>query len=487
MRGWMKFVLNGCLAFGPLLFAPQTFVAAATSPQETQSLEEQVRLMVDRERSMRTELEQLLLERYSRLTQAQRVLAEATLGECAGRRASDRDPLPLSCLLQVDPPLARASEDSDESSRAQAWKRFVSAIDLRPVPGVFGARREGRGEAITVEVAPLWSEPFPAPAAGAVRAQLKWFGPSGEEVIAREEPVNLSSFATGFEMYLRPPAAEPGVWQLGLQITEKGGVHQSRRIPVECIDELPKVREQLAARVGAEPLPIERYLHRRLDELSRLGLRRVNGVRLMNLIEAWQMPQGEAAGKVEAFRMEGFDSAGQVLWRLRAAEESRKVVVLSAGDFESPLDLLSGPLGQTWSDFAESTGYRVIAAQIDLPGAGGLQIDALVAALRSKLGVREVVLVARGDLGRSLPQHMAAGGGEGIDRVVISETLAARVPLGDRVALPLLQIEDSAGVDEVHDRRNAKDQAHRHLRCLAPQPFVAWKTAGFLKDWLKQG
>lgn len=108
------------------------------------------------------------------------------------------------------------------------------ALDLRATPGAFVARAsDAPKERMTVRVEPL----FELSAALPATARLFWISPEGEEQLAREEFVESAFFmGAGFELYLRAPHSEPGMWQLVLELASEGAeLARSEPVLVPCV------------------------------------------------------------------------------------------------------------------------------------------------------------------------------------------------------------------------------------------------------------
>lgn len=119
--------------------------------------------------------------------------------------------------------------EGGEPSRLQ---QLADALDLQPVPGAFATQTTGRGPVLRVRVYPLYRR---GPV-GDVHMSLYWRAPDGTETRARRESAAESAFALpGFEMFVRAPVSEPGLWHLVPEVEREGVTARGVPVPVPCV------------------------------------------------------------------------------------------------------------------------------------------------------------------------------------------------------------------------------------------------------------
>lgn len=452
------------------------------SSGRVQDLDALVELSIKHRRAVQVERERQLLEVYERSTPqqrgSQRGIVESHLRESRSRRG----PLPLVAVSHA----TRVIELADVESEGAGWYELIDSVDPRLVPGAFASRTEGFGEAMTVRFESLWDAAPMAEPEGGAEAVLYWVSPDGDEQVARREPVTVAAFRDGFEMYIRPPASRAGMWQLVLEVRTEQARARSLPIPVECVDGLPALRESLRRELAKDTAtPLQRELSERLDELVQYGIRRASATTIAEWIAC--LAEREGGGALVPVPLDGLDTDATTVWELRnQASSSERVVLLLADSFESTADLITGPVGRTWESLAKETSRRVIAASPSLPTEeGGFQLEALLEHLREKQGARDIVVVARGDFGRTLPSAIRSGRGKGIDALVLCETPAARVPISSELELHTLRIESEADAAEELDAPTEAGWRRTHWRLRTVRPFASLQSAPLIADWLK--
>jgi hypothetical protein len=466
----------------------QTPEARERDPLATLAVAHRQALQIERERE--------LLERYCAAPAELRARAEDLLRAGRDPRSPRLNPLPLATIAAA----RRALEDGEPSSELEPWFDLVDSLDLRVVPGLFCARREGRGEALTVTLVSLWDsrvaggsgghergalEPGALEPEGGVEASLIWISPDGEELRARREPVSAAALDAGFEMYIRPPASGAGLWSLCLELRTSLGLVRSAPVPVECVEDLAGLRARLASAPGVDHPAAGRELARRIEDACQHGLRRASGLS----IETWseRLSSGAAGPTPRPFDAGDLRTAGASLWELAPrAEPSKRMFLLLVAQEEHPTDVLTGPVGRAWSRVYASEAVRVLAARLPLPGAEGLDLRELARHLKGVEGVEHLVVVARGDFGRALPRELMSEPCADIDALVLSETPAVRAPLPEELQVPTLQLEFSAQSASELGSFVASSAGHTRWRSTRPAVIGVATAPELMAAWAAQ-
>jgi|GEM_PF-2133150 len=454
-------------------------VATATSSPRAQRTDDLAELQIARLRAARVERERWLQERWetddeaARLARAQLLLA----GRAPG--APRKDPLPLSAMARA----ARWEAGRSEEAAGEPLQELVDSLDVQVTPGFFGAREAGRGEAMTVELVDLWDGEELGEPQGGVEVRLWWLGPDGQKERARREVASVAALERGFELFIRPPASTPGTWHLVLEVAMASGSWGGVPVPVECVAETDPF---LTRAQRSEHGPLQRELAARAGNLWSRGLRSSSATRLADWAALAAGEPDVGAGPLRVVDLEEDFETEPVMWELAAgSREAKGAVLLLADADESSADLLSGPRGRAWERFAAASGRRVLATASTLPGQRAFSLDARLAALRAQLDLEELVLVARGDLGRVLPRHLAGEGATLPDALVLCETRAARVPIDPALALDSLRIESEADEAGASDSRpEARRRSLRRLR--GPDALTALRVPELLASWLAE-
>ena len=425
--------------------------------------------LVLRAAALRVERERALLEHYAAAPESLRARADEILRAGRDPRRARRGPLNLSTIAAAQ----RVLQGNEPGPEFVAWADLVDSLDLSVVPGLFAAREEGLGEALTVVFHSLWEGSIEREPEGGIEASLYWVSPAGERRRARSEPVSLSALREGFEMYIRPPASAPALWSLVFELRTFAGVVASAPVVVECVGELAALRS------SAAPLRVSlRELLERRDELRERGLRRASGLSL----SAWSSACEGAAPQLaprpyepRSAEGEGPPAFGDVtMWEVAAPGAApARTYLLLAGSMEHPTDLLTGAVGRSWARVAEAQGARVLAARVPLPSRELFDLRDFVSALKRELETEQLVVVARGDFGRVLPGLLQREPCAAIDALVLSETPAARALLPAELELPVLQLELSAEVATSEGVDAGARRARVRLRAPAPTGTLA--------------
>jgi hypothetical protein len=284
-------------------------------------------------------------------------------------------------LSALDP--ARLGAESPEQALA-------SVLSLRVVPGAFEARSEGRGEATTVHLVRRRDVVIE----GDQILSLYWLGPDGEEIRARREVVPHAVVRAGtVEMFIRPPVAAPGPWQLVCEVGMDKRASRGLPVSVDCVSDLTARRSALAA------LPAVSMRGRTLGEsLTALCDR---GVRhsALGASELLTLAEGGALG-----RLQPVTHHGSLELHITPESEPTGTLVIVGGSALSPLELAAGAASRAWLSFAESERMRVILLDLPLSARrGGLSLPMRIIELREERPEDAFHLVAFGDVAGFVP------------------------------------------------------------------------------------
>jgi len=463
----------------PLLLA-LCLPSAVSASQDGAGLSEDQRAAqgtVYRRAALRIERERKLLEYWGRLGEFERRELERRVAAERRPRRARFEGIELRGLAQAQRALQYPADDGP----LEQWFDLVDSVDLLVVPGVFAAREEGRGEAMTVTIDALWDSAIDHRDDEGVEVALLWIAPDGTELTARQEPAGVRALETGFEMYIRPPVSQAATWSLVLEVRTRQGVVRSQGVDIECVADLARVRESLTASPAAGGSGSLRLLRGRLEALDTAGLRLAGGANLATWIAA-ELGGGEAPAR---FVAEGATSGAAITphWELSESPESEHVVVLLARGMEHPLDLLTGPIGDAWRTFAVAEDWRVVAAPPLVVGRDVAPLYALVRELRRE-GATQVLVVARGDAGRVLPGALVVDPLPELSGLVLAETPGAFVPVKQGVATPTLRIETEIEAPAFEELGEPDGQRRTRAALTAPQPFAALSTPELVRRWL---
>ena len=462
--------MSGVMSRGLILLAFGALCVPGVSAPPAQVRDQLIERAEARAAALRLERERDLRRLYVAADAELRAQADGLLRAGRDPRRSRRSPLPLATLAEA----RRLLAGHDPAGPDAPLRELASAVDLQVVPGVFAARSEGRGEAMTVQVDCLWKPGLEQEPEGGVEARLLWLSPEGEERLARREPVSVAALRAGFPMYIRPPQSVAGLWHLVRELHTVGATVRSLPVAVECVELLERLAEGLTD--DGEPVPSAMgELSQRLRAARRFGLRAWSGVPVADWIRSGELPVGwQFSATAEEY--------GGTLWGTSSpGEEPSRVYLLLTTGYEHPTDLLTGPVGEAWLRVAESQGARVLAARVPLPGTGGFDFCRFVQGLREDAGMSSVVLVARGDAGRVLPGLFVKQACRAVEALVLAETPAARAAMPDDLDMPVLRIvlgaeaDRSEGVDSGARRSKVERRAPGPVGQVGiPDAVAAW-------------
>ncbi len=320
-------------------------------------------------RALRLERSAALLEAWTRAEPDARAAAHASLRAAHPRGA----PAGAPPTLQAVDAARRVLEDPAAKPARRDLCLLVDALDVRAVPGAFPPASEGLGQALTVRVSTLWDVSAP----GDVDVELVWIAPDGARTSARREPIGARAFTSrGFEMYVRAPLSEPGVWHLVLEATRGAETVAAAPVPVACVaaPAAPEVDDPVAALLAEDFAAL-------LEAGSRTalppGVARPLGV-------AYEDPRGT-----------------EWAWSVRADEAPRCAIVLLAPPEEAAEAILAEPLGSLWREVGAELGARVLSARLPYPLGSNGRPD-LARFLRELPGLR--------GLADDVPIHLVARG-----------------------------------------------------------------------------
>ena len=471
----MRLVTNALLS----LRLPSAVIACACAADAHVRQEPipEARLMVERPAALQLERERHLLEAYLKAAPERKAAMQAPLLEGRDSNKSRRAPLPLRNV-------ARATRAANTSESSPFWTDLVDSLDPQVVPGVFAARDDGLGEAMTVTLNSLWDVPERMDPEGGIEVLLYWIAEDGAEQVARREPAYVAVLRQGFDLYIRPPVSQAARWSLVLELRSSEGVVRGLPVLVECVEDLRGLTRRLDRARNGKPRALETILDSRLRDLREHGLRTASATRLSDWIAALDDPRRTSG--LHPLDCGELDTAGTVVWEFGVQSSSpKRAVLILANAFESPTDLLSGPIGSQWAQFAEAGSRRLIAAAPAVPGVDGFSWRELVEHLVREQGIDDLVLVARGDFGRTLPTVLAAESCDALDALVICETWAARVRLPEALSLPTLQIEFRSEQAETLELADEGAPRHTHVRLREPLPLAALQSPDLLRSWLE--
>jgi len=452
-------------------------------------------LQVAQRAVLQLERERSLLEGWPATDETRRAAVLRLLGEGRDGRRSSLRPLGLAAVSRA----LRAPGAAGGGAELAPWRELVDGLGLRVTPGVFAARTEGRGEATTVHFEPLWRSRFEGNPRELLYGTLSWISSSGEITVARREPLTPRDLASGFEMYIRPPLSGAQTWELVLEVLTPAGKVRGFPVRVECVEDLEGWRSRLArAATGTEESlpswnePLRLAVQNRLRLLTDHGIRVANGLPLSHWLAAWGAsaePGSARPGPGGAFPspLDGAELGvgGETFWEFRPEGAPARVLLLLTDEREWGADLLSGAPGEAWRRLARGTGTRVIAGHLPLGPADLSPLKSLARALGERSPAPRLFVVARGDSGRMLPRPLAGGPAVGLDGLILSETIAARVPIPPEVHLPVLRVRFEAPPEERGSREEGTEAGRRTVVGLAePAPLALLQAIEAIGDWI---
>jgi hypothetical protein len=382
--------------------------------------------------TLQSERRERLIEAYARASSEQRLRAESTLERLHTPGSGSAAP---HSLRAVDRAL-----DALEG-REDTWVQGAAdALDLRPVPGVFEARAEGRPAALTVYVAPVytrmeWRD---------VELSLVWISPEAEEIVARREPIGARAFGPeGFEMYVRAPSTAPGLWQLVAQVEREGRSARGIPVAVEAIADFDRRWDSLSGRDWPAESAAALYT-RCLGLLTQRGLRLLTGIPPSQLLAALEQhgapesrPQSEPLAP-EALEVAFVDGQGieHWIWSLRPPDAGRALVIL-VPERETAQAVLSRP---AWKRLAREEKTQLFATHMPVDFEREGTVASLIGRMRALADAAVMVCLARDETVDALPVALMGASELPFDGVVFSTVVRGGAPEMVLPSLPKLLV-----------------------------------------------
>lgn len=350
--------------------------------------------------------------------------------------APDTETVTRAWRALLEPPA-----DGDRDATRAQLQRFADALDLRVRPGWFPASRDGKGEPLTVAVAPIHALTPPRE----VEVELWWERPEDPRggLRARREPFSAQSFEDGgFDMFVRSPLGAAGVWHL-VPVLERGGERvRGVPVPVEGLGVELLVPDE-------PPGPPARHAWTRMELQRQLGVRPASGHTPSLLRRSLVDPDlWSGAGALPLPLAEApYASPGggsEWLWIQQLQSSSGCALLLLAPSTDAPEAVLAGELGRRWVRACEQLGASALFA-LRPPGPQARELaaaelfDWLVGTVRERAGDVPLVVVARGD---ALPwlEVAALGRDELPFDAVLATSAAAGTPRTGLAGVPLLML-----------------------------------------------
>jgi len=374
---------------------------------------------------------------------------------------------------------ARVALSSGERE-VTALASLAASLDLRVAPGLFVAREEGHGEALTVSVSQLWR------AKGQdASMSLWWISPTGERTRARAEPITAGTIATGFEMYIRPPLSAPGLWRLGLELEAGGERATGIGTPVECLAGFEDLRRRLR---GTDPLGAGAAGRRLALDLQLLVLFGVRSPGLVSLDDqravlsragAQRARLIETGAGLDAIVLELTPSAGSQA----EGEEHATRAVLRASDAARPaFHVTAGALGKSWSGLASDPALRVFAASLPASERSAEAWLKLCEELKRDESIDELVLVASGELALLLPRALQLAERPVLDGLVLTASPATHALPGE---LPCDMLLIEGGAPQPHEEHGVQEERRwTHLTSDEADLLLALRVPSLIAGWM---
>ncbi|MAF66527.1 MAG: hypothetical protein CMJ84_12830 [Planctomycetes bacterium] len=467
----------------PLLPVLSVFATSAPLAPATVPLPQQGAFEVHRPEHVRllhAEREALLREEWVRAgAQSRRraiewVHSRRRPGEPAGARISFETLADISRFL-----------DGGTPDAGSPWtERLARSLDLRVAPGVFAAREQGRGESMVVRVETLFAVPAPE-GDRELLLSLVWLGPAGEEVPARTEPVPTTCFdGSGFEMFVRPPASEPGRWRLVADVGRGAECWRSVAVGVDCVADLAARRARLQLEAQRAPSPLRAELWSALGPLTEHGLRRLAGLDLGHWFDFCEGSSAvELTSPVVPFPPEGaMAAADRALWTLPHEGTFERGLVIVCGRAEHPSDALAGAVGEGWRRFSLARSTRVLAGACPTTSRAAVRFLERCAALATERDWTALHLVARGDQGTLFLRELRRTSAPSITGLVLCATSGAVPDAGAEFGVPLLTFTAMAAED-------ATTSGDGWARVASREPgfLLDLRVPGLVETWLSEG
>jgi hypothetical protein len=415
--------------------------------------------------TLRRERLELVRARYQAASEERRQAALEVFKEIRSAANPEGQELDLSSLELVLSALDPARGEAESPEQALA-----SALSLRVVPGAFEAREDGLGEATTVHLDRRWDVVIE----GDQILSLYWLGPDGEEVRVRREVIPHALVRAGsVEMFIRPPVAAPGPWQLVCEVGMDERASRGLPVPVDCVSDLTARRGALAGRTAASmkgQTPGEA-----LAALCGRGVRHP----VLGASELLTLAEGGALG-----RLRPVTHHGSLELHITPESEPTGTLVIAGGSALSPLELAAGAASSAWLSFAESERVRIILLDLPLSAReGGLSLPMRIIELRDERPEDTFHLVAFGDVAGFIPSMRARYPELPLDGVTLVSDSLKRTGRDPRLDIRTMLVECSGeSMEPAWIREEGFGQV---LICepftlsaaLVPELMIAWDRA----------
>ena len=401
--------------------------------------------------SLRRERLELVRARYQAADEERRQAALQVFKEnrsAANPGGKELDQSSLDLVLSALDPERGGAECPEQT--------LASALYLRVVPGAFEARTEGLGEATSVHLVHRGDVAIE----GDQILSLYWLGPDGEQVRARREVMPQASFRAGsLEMFIRPPAAEAGAWQLVCEVGMDEHARRGLPVRVDCVSDLNERRRALAA------LPAGSMEGQTLGEtLAALCDR---GVRhpVLGASALLTLAEGGALGRLRAVT-----HRGRLELHVSPEVDTTGSLVLVGGSSFSPLELAAGAASTAWLSYAEGERLRVILLDLPFSARGdGLSLPMRISELREENPGGEFQLVAFGDAAGFVPSMRAKHPGLQLNGVTLVSDSLKRAVRDPRLDIRTLLVECSG---ESAEPTWIREEGGRFGKALVREPFA---------------
>ncbi|MDF1797785.1 MAG: hypothetical protein P1V81_01300 [Planctomycetota bacterium] len=336
------------------------------------------------------------------------------------------------------------------------------SLDLRVRPGLVEAKRSGRPASLTVDLASLYE----LRSSLDVGLSLVWLGPEGQELVARTEPIAARAFGVeGFQMFVRAPLVEPGLWHLVPELSpriedpgaEPGALLlapvRGRPVPVPIVAPEPGIAG-LVQRFGQAATPGARSP---LVALLETGERLAPS--LYQLASDW-------LGRELA--------APQVPGALPDPDTAPVLLLVEPRD-RAGGPSFAGTVGAAWLEAGRSTGHHLAATAPVGAGESPRVTEAC-----ASFGDREVTLVVFGDAILATQLEFLRNGAPAIDRLVVVARMWRPTPTMPSV--PTLYLTPESASAEL-----AGASAHVTAKLLDDSIFLsATELPGWIAEWLAE-
>ena len=356
---------------------------------------------------------------------------------------------------------------------------FLASLDLRTVPGVAAAKAEGRGDAITVHLAPLHEVRVPEE----LVMGLDWVAPDGRRERARTEPFRDVEFGDGIEMYVRAPLGDAADWRLEPVLQVNGHERNGEGVTVSLFDDPAALRDALqAGGDGARERPL-RDLWRDWNHLRDFGVRSSAPASLRERAGHFGLPGCPEWTRHYAWTSFG-ESGDVAAWAVEPAGEVRGAVVLARDAARDATYAFADEMEARWKRVADDRGWLVVALSVDDDQADLRRFDALLASLRDQ-GVGPVRVVVSGDAAILLQRRLAALPEGSFERVLVHNSPTVARGVRSDLDAPVLGLAYGQEEDVVVDQHLDGGGAERWwVRRRGPDFLTELELPALLGRWV---